>query len=73
MKSYRVAGRHSVADVPTGGMVTAEQIVAGGGSVQHLLDTGHIVVVSESSKAAAKMTAKKAHKADDNIESEETD
>jgi hypothetical protein len=70
---YKVAGPHAICGVATGGTVTAEQIVAGGGSVQHLIDTGHIVVAQESSKPVAKMTTKKAFAADEKTESEETD
>lgn len=71
--SYKVAGSKTVCGVAPGGKLTDAQIHAEGGSVQHLLDAGHIVVAQESSKPVAKMVAKKADKANEKTESEETD
>lgn len=42
---YKVVGSRRVAHVAPGGEVTSEQIAAAGGSVSHLVASGHIAPV----------------------------
>jgi hypothetical protein len=43
--TYKVVGSRRVAHVAPGGEVTEQQIVAAGGSVSHLVASGHIAPV----------------------------
>jgi hypothetical protein len=43
--TYKVVGSRRVAHVAPGGEVTEQQIVAAGGSVSHLIASGHIAPV----------------------------
>jgi len=45
--TYKIVGSHSVAHVAPGGEVTEEQIAAAGGSVSHLIASGHIALVAQ--------------------------
>jgi poly(3-hydroxyalkanoate) synthetase len=50
--TFMVVGSHSVAHVAPGGEVTEQQIAAAGGSVSHLIASGHIAPVVKASKKA---------------------
>jgi hypothetical protein len=52
--TYKVVGSRRVAHVAPGGEVTEEQIAAAGGSVSHLIASGHIAPVA--SVQAAKVS-----------------
>lgn len=45
MNVYKVVGSRRVAHVAPGGEVTEQQIAAAGGSVSHLIASGHIAAV----------------------------
>ena len=51
--TYKVVGSHSVAHVAPGGEVTEQQIAAAGGSVSHLIASGHIAPVVKARKATS--------------------
>ena len=51
--SFKVVGSRRVAHVAPGGDVTEAQIEAAGGSVSHLIASGHIAPVVKASKKAA--------------------
>jgi poly(3-hydroxyalkanoate) synthetase len=50
--TFKVVGSRRVAHVAPGGDVTEAQIVAAGGSVSHLIASGHIAPVVKASKKA---------------------
>jgi len=45
--TYKVVGSRQVAHVAPGGEVTEQQIAAAGGSVSHLIASGHIALVAQ--------------------------
>jgi poly(3-hydroxyalkanoate) synthetase len=51
--TYKVVGSRRVAHVAPGAEVTEQQIAAAGGSVSHLIASGHIALVVKASKKAA--------------------
>ena len=50
--TFKVVGSRRVAHVAPGGEVTEQQIAAAGGSVSHLIASGHIAPVVKASKKA---------------------
>lgn len=50
--TFTIVGSRSVAGVEPGGELTAEQIEAAGGSVSHLIASGHIAPAAQSSAGA---------------------
>jgi poly(3-hydroxyalkanoate) synthetase len=50
---YKVVGSRRVAHVAPGGEVSEVEIAAAGGSVPHLIASGHIAPVVKASKKAA--------------------
>jgi hypothetical protein len=63
--TYKVVGSRRVAHVAPGGEVTEQQIAAAGGSVSHLVASGHIALVAqpEAKVAAGPAPVVKARKA----------
>jgi poly(3-hydroxyalkanoate) synthetase len=51
--TYKVVGSRRVAHVAPGGEVTEQQIAAAGGSVSHLVASGHIAPVVKARKATS--------------------
>jgi poly(3-hydroxyalkanoate) synthetase len=51
--TYKVVGSRRVAHVAPGGELSEDQIAAAGGSVSHLIASGHIALVVKASKKAA--------------------
>jgi hypothetical protein len=50
---FKVVGSRRVAHVAPGGEVSEQQITAAGGSVSHLIASGHIAPVVKARKAAS--------------------
>jgi hypothetical protein len=61
--TYKVVGSRQVAHVAPGGEVTEQQIAAAGGSVSHLIASGHIAPVAQpEAKVASGQPVVKASK-----------
>jgi hypothetical protein len=71
--TFKVVGSRRVAHVAPGGEVTEAQIVAAGGSVSHLIASGHIAPVQQFASEPQAPVVKASKKATSFIPADEAD
>ena len=71
--TYKVVGSRRVAHVAPGGEVTEQQIAAAGGSVSHLIASGHIAPVQQVASEPEAPVVKASKKATSFIPADEAD
>jgi hypothetical protein len=70
---FKVVGSRRVAHVAPGGEVTEQQIAAAGGSVSHLIASGHIAPVQQVASEPEAPVVKASKKATSFIPADEAD